>query len=619
MQLNHVGLIGYGEVGKTFALGLLEKSGVVSVAAWDLKLSSDAPLSVRQAELAHAKIHGIQATHSMAALCVKCQFIISAVTASNTLAVAQDIHWGRTYESFSEDPAIVASYAAGYVRGVQHDLGTDGVIACAKHWVGDGGTTSGNDQGDTAISEEELERTHMAPYYPALDAGLLTVMASFNSWNGDKCHGHRYLLTDVLKGRLGFDGLVVSDWDGVDYLHEDYGTAIGMAANAGIDVFMVSLEWKQCLALLLQQVEAGIVPMARIDDAVRRILSVKLRFGLFEKPRPADRAWSNSDTFGCAAHREVAREAVRKSLVLLKNEEALLPLSRAARILVAGKSAHNRGHQCGGFTVAWQGETTNDAIVGGTSIWEGIHALAPMATLDETGASADPAHHDVAIVVIGGLGSIIGAFVAAVLVSELIAFGILIFPKISIILVFLVMAVVLIVRPWGLFGKPEAAARRTPGLTVNPWRPLTSGERLLSLGALAMAGTRDLDVSTMCATFAETEIISLLAEGAGREDVAASVHSAIAHRVLGLVAQVGKRPTIVMTGGVAQNRTAGSMLYMPSRVARLFGSGIPGSMQTRSPTFNVVTDAPHSITVPEASWPRIIGAFTSNGPILPWV
>ena len=322
-------------------------------------------------------------------------------TFAPTLAVAQNIQWGRTYESFSEDPALVASYAAGYVRGVQHDLGPDGVIACAKHWVGDGGTTAGNDQGDTAVSETELERTHMSPYYPALEAGLLTVMASFNSWNGDKCHGHHYLLTDVLKGRLGFDGVVVSDWDGVDYLHEDYGTAIGMAVNAGVDVCMVSLEWKRFLELLQEQVVAGIVPMSRIDDAVSRILSVKLRYGLFEKPRPAQRTWSNSDSFGSASHREVAREAVRKSLVLLRNDNALLPLSRAARILVAGKNAHNRGHQCGGFTVAWQGETTNAPIVGGTSIWEGIHAAASNAVLDEHGTSADPAHHDVAIVVIG--------------------------------------------------------------------------------------------------------------------------------------------------------------------------------------------------------------------------
>lgn len=322
-------------------------------------------------------------------------------TFAPTLAVACDIHWGRTYESFSEDPARVASFAAGYIRGVQDDLGDNGVIACAKHWVGDGGTTAGNDQGDTVIDEATLESTHMTPYYPALAAGVLTVMASFNSWNGEKCHGHRYLLTDVLKGRLGFDGFVVSDWDGVDYLHEDYGTAIALAANAGVDMFMVSVEWKQCLELLQKQVEAGVIPLARIDDAVRRILSVKLRFGLFEKPRPAARPWSNSETFGSAAHRAVAREAVRKSMVLLKNEQALLPIAPSARILVAGKNAHNRGHQCGGFTVAWQGETTNEAIEGGTSIWEGIKAAAPQATLDESGASANRAQHDVAIVVIG--------------------------------------------------------------------------------------------------------------------------------------------------------------------------------------------------------------------------
>lgn len=322
-------------------------------------------------------------------------------TFAPTLAVACDIHWGRTYESFSEDPARVASYAAGYIRGVQSDLGDDAVIACAKHWVGDGGTTAGNDQGDTVIDEATLEGTHMAPYYPALAAGVLTVMASFNSWNGEKCHGHRYLLTDVLKGRLGFDGFVISDWDGVDYLHADYGTAIAMAANAGVDMFMVSVEWKQCLELLTAQVNAGVIPMERIDDAVRRILSVKLRFGLFEKPRPAQRPWSNSPTFGGDAHRAVAREAVRKSLVLLKNEQALLPLAPSARVLVAGKNADNRGHQCGGFTVAWQGEKTNEAIVGGTSIWEGIQAVAPNAVFDESGASANAALHDVAIVVIG--------------------------------------------------------------------------------------------------------------------------------------------------------------------------------------------------------------------------
>jgi beta-glucosidase len=322
-------------------------------------------------------------------------------TFAPTLAVAGNPHWGRTYESFSDDPALVASYAGPYVRGVQGAAGDSGVLACAKHWIGDGGTTAGNDQGDTACTEAELERVHMAPYPPAIAAGVYTVMASFNSWNGDKCHGHRYLLTDVLKGRLGFDGLVVSDWDGVDYLHEDYGAAITMAVNAGIDMLMVSVEWKACLAHLREAALRGDIPMSRIDDAVRRILRVKLRSGLFERPRPAERPMSGSSTFGSAAHRAVAREAVRKSLVLLKNDHELLPLRTNARLLVAGKSAHNRGHQCGGFTVAWQGVTDNASIVGGTSIWEGIQAVAPGAVLSPDGSAADSALFDAAIVVIG--------------------------------------------------------------------------------------------------------------------------------------------------------------------------------------------------------------------------
>lgn len=322
-------------------------------------------------------------------------------TFAPTLAVAGNPHWGRTYESFSDDPALVAQYAGPYVRGVQGEAGDSGVLACAKHWIGDGGTTAGNDQGDTACTEAELERVHMAPYPPAIAAGVYTVMASFNSWNGDKCHGHRYLLTDVLKGRLGFDGLVVSDWDGVDYLHEDYGSAITMAVNAGIDMLMVSVEWKACLAHLRDAVTRGEIPMARIDDAVRRILSVKWRSGLFERPRPSERPMSASPTFGSVAHRTVAREAVRKSLVLLKNDRAVLPFAPSARLLVAGKSAHNRGHQCGGFTVAWQGVTDNESIVGGTSIWEGVREVAPHAVLSPDGAAADTAMFDAAIVVIG--------------------------------------------------------------------------------------------------------------------------------------------------------------------------------------------------------------------------
>jgi beta-glucosidase len=167
-------------------------------------------------------------------------------TFAPTLAVARDLRWGRTYESFSEDPAVVEQYAAGYVRGLQGTLGDESVIACLKHWIGDGGTAEGNDQGDTACSEDDLVATHLRPYRPALDAGALTVMASFNSWNGEKCHGSHHLLTEVLKGRLGFDGLVVSDWDGADYLHPDYATAVAMAVNAGVDMLMVSVAGRAC-------------------------------------------------------------------------------------------------------------------------------------------------------------------------------------------------------------------------------------------------------------------------------------------------------------------------------------------------------------------------------------
>lgn len=324
-------------------------------------------------------------------------------TFAPTLAVTRNHHWGRTYESFSEDPEIVAAYADRFVRGLQNDLGTDSVIACAKHWVGDGGTTHGIDQGETTLTLSELKSTHVAPYYRAIDAGVLTIMASFNSWNGDKCHGNKFLLTDLLKNKMGFNGFVISDWDGIDYLADDYREAVALCTNAGIDMFMVSEKWRSFIDHMRALVQDGTVPIERIDDAVRRILSVKIAYGLFDRPRPAERYWSIHDSFGSADHRAVAREAVRRSLVLLKNEDNLLPLDRNARILVTGKNAHNRGHQCGGFTVAWQGASGNDFIEGGTSVWEGIQELAPKAVLSEggNGSDADPEHHDVAIVVIG--------------------------------------------------------------------------------------------------------------------------------------------------------------------------------------------------------------------------
>lgn len=351
-------------------------------------------------------------------------------TFAPTLAVARNDHWGRTYESYSEDPAIVCAYAPRFVKGLQGDFGADKVIACAKHFIGDGATLHGIDQGDMCISEEELRRLHLPPYKAAVDAGVQSVMVSLSSWYGEKCHGHKYLITDLLKGELGFQGLVISDWDGIDYLDEDYRQCVIKSLNAGMDMFMVTSRWEEFIHLTRAAIADGSVAMERLDDAVRRILRVKFNANMFSKPRPAERELSlDHSCFGSPEHREVAREAVRKSLVLLKNEDDILPLRKSARILVTGKNAHNRGHQCGGFTVAWQGvndkqpidnsiyeqvdhdqprdpadsnaDSWGSAIVGGTSVWEGIRAIAPNATLSGDGSDADPALHDVAIVVIG--------------------------------------------------------------------------------------------------------------------------------------------------------------------------------------------------------------------------
>ena len=351
-------------------------------------------------------------------------------TFAPTLAVARNDHWGRTYESYSEDPRIVAMYAPRFVKGLQGNFEEDKVMACAKHWVGDGATLHGIDQGDMCISEEELRKIHVPPYQAAIDAGVLTIMVSLSSWFGEKCHGHKFLLTELLKQELGFQGFVISDWDGIDYLSEDYSEAVVMSLNAGMDMFMVTSRWKEFIDLVKLNIASGRIPMSRLDDAVSRILRVKYTFGMFSKPRPAHRKLSlDHSSFGSAAHRDVAREAVRKSLVMLKNEDEILPLNKNARILVTGKNAHNRGHQCGGFTVAWQGvddkkpidtgiyddvdhdktrepseskaPSYNSLIIGGTSVWEGIQAVAPHAELSEDGSDADPALHDVAIVVIG--------------------------------------------------------------------------------------------------------------------------------------------------------------------------------------------------------------------------
>ncbi|MFT6284826.1 MAG: beta-glucosidase [Arenicella sp.] len=324
-------------------------------------------------------------------------------TFAPNLAVARDLHWGRSYESFSEKPTIVKNYAANIVQGLQGDLSEANVMACAKHFVGDGGTHHGIDHGDTQLSFEELQAVHIRPFEEAIKAGVLSVMVSFSSFNGDKCHGHKFLLVDTLKDKMRFEGILISDMQGIDYLEDDFYLAVAQGVNAGIDMFMVPRNWPLFIEHLLSHIELGTVPISRIDDAVSRILSAKYAFSLFEKPRPSKRKWSNHSSFGSDKHREVARKSVRKSLVLLKNSDKILPLKKSTRILVAGKNADNLGHQCGGFTVTWQGVSGNEEIEGGTSIWQGIKQACNQAQLSVNGdgleASLDM--HDVAIVVIG--------------------------------------------------------------------------------------------------------------------------------------------------------------------------------------------------------------------------
>lgn len=335
---------------------------------------------------------------------------------SPNLGVAQNNHWGRFYESFSQSPDIAEKYVEKMVLGLQnssHAINekTDGVIACAKHWIGDGATSHGIDHGDAKISWQELNGTHIAPFVSAINAGVMTIMASFNSWNGQKCHGHQFLLTDVLKKQLNFSGFVVSDMNGIDYLNDDFYLSIAQGVNAGIDMFMVPQNWKTFIQHLHSHVELGTVPISRINDAVSRILSVKIASGLLSAPKPSHRIKANNNNFGSIAHREVARKAVRKSLVLLKNNN-ILPLDKNARILVTGKNANNIGHQCGGFTLNWQGVSGNDQFRQATSIWQSIKNVATNAILKEQVDNVVTNELDLAIVVIGetpyaeGLGDI---------------------------------------------------------------------------------------------------------------------------------------------------------------------------------------------------------------------
>ena len=332
-------------------------------------------------------------------------------TFAPTVAVPQDDRWGRTYEGYSESPEVVASYAAAMVEGLQGRVGTpeflDGrhVIASVKHFLGDGGTTDGKDQGDTRISESDLVRIHAAGYPPAIAAGAQTAMASFNSVNGEKMHGHRHYLTDVLKGRMNFGGFVVGDWNGHGQVKGCTTTDCPATIIAGLDMAMASDSWKGFYETTLAAVKDGRITTQRLDDAVRRILRVKFRLGLFEAGRPSTRAVGGQFALiGAPAHRAVARQAVRESLVLLKNQNGVLPLSPKQRILVAGDGANDVGKQAGGWTLNWQGTgTTRKDFPNADSIYEGIahqaRAAGGEAVLAVDGRYA--VKPDVAVVVFG--------------------------------------------------------------------------------------------------------------------------------------------------------------------------------------------------------------------------
>jgi len=300
---------------------------------------------------------------------------------SPTVAVVRDDRWGRTYESYSEDPEIVRLYSGKMVEGLQGDANTDAfldeyhVISTAKHFLGDGGTVNGIDRGDNQDDETVLRDIHAAGYMSAIEAGVQTVMASFNSWHGERMHGHEYLLTDVLKDQLGFDGFVVGDWNGHGFISGASVLDCPQAINAGLDMFMVpDPEWKTLFNNTLVQIKSGIIPLARADDAVRRILRVKLRAGLFERGAPSTRPLAGKhELLGAPEHRAIARQAVRESLVLLKNKNNLLPLMPNLSILVAGDGADNISKQTGGWSITWQGTGTNmQDFPGATTLLQGI-------------------------------------------------------------------------------------------------------------------------------------------------------------------------------------------------------------------------------------------------------
>jgi len=306
---------------------------------------------------------------------IECKAVGVNWTFSPCVAVARDERWGRTYESFSEDPFLVAKLGSAMIVGLQKVNNSDGIAACAKHYLGDGGTVFGTgmngmiDQGDTIVKSEELARKlYLTPYIYAVSNNVKTIMASFSSLNGIKMHENKKYLTDILKGELKFQGFVVSDWKAIEQLPGDYENQVEKAINAGIDMVMVPDDYIKFITVMKKLVENKKISMSRIDDAVRRILKVKFEIGLFENPYSKRELISR---IGSQEHREIARQAVRESMVLLKNDKSILPLKKnLKRIVVVGPKADDLGSQCGGWTISWQGK--KGKITEGKTILEGL-------------------------------------------------------------------------------------------------------------------------------------------------------------------------------------------------------------------------------------------------------
>ena len=329
------------------------------------------------------------------------------------VAVAQDERWGRTYESFSEDSEIVTELGVASTIGYQgRTLNKNSVLACAKHFVGDGNTVFGTgtnwykiDRGDVVLDEEELRSKYIKPFQESIKMGVGSIMVSYNSWKGKKLHGHKYLINDVLKKELKFDGIVVSDWAGINELDKDYKTCIIQSINAGIDMNMVpgSLNpddnsYDDFIRLAIESVKEGSIPMERIDDAVSRILKIKKKLGLFDKPIKAPK---NTDVVGSKKHRDLARKSVRKSLVLLKNKGDILPLNKdSGKITLVGEHADNIGYQSGGWTIHWQGGSGD--ITPGTTILDAFKsAVADSNSIHYSKYGENLLNPDMVVVVVG--------------------------------------------------------------------------------------------------------------------------------------------------------------------------------------------------------------------------